>query len=142
MKTPGERMAYWIRDVLRLSVEQYADTLGMEARSIYDILNNKTKSVIGKKAKVSSMRIYPKFPLEWILTGKGEVPDKNTAEMVQLNDDQGVMLNLREQEVSLYKNHLTRLENILKGYEKQIEWLSQDNERLREEIGDLRKNLK
>lgn len=79
METPGDRMKHYIEKLIEISVPEFAEIIGVQSKSVYNIINNEIGSVIGKATADKIKKHYPKFPMQWVKNGVG-TPGKDTAE--------------------------------------------------------------
>jgi hypothetical protein len=132
MKSPGERMEYYIKRILRISVPDFASLLGVQDKTVYNIIHDDIQSVIGKSTLEDIFRMFPKFPWDWVRTGEGPVPDEETAERAVIERADSEALKLRDKEIDILKKRIFYLEKqedaAMKNserLEKQIEWLEE-----------------
>lgn len=132
METPGQRFQYWITKVVGVSIVRMAEIIGVEHRTLYNVIHNQNVTVIGKKTLTLLKQKFPKFPWEWIKDGVGETPDKSTAEMREVVTVEGTDVKIKDMEIlSLRKeneglrslvdaaeNNNSRLESLIVHYER------------------------
>lgn len=87
MDTPGQRLEYYIKRIVEVSVPDFASMIDIEYKTIYQSIRNQTKSIIGRNTLKKINSVFPNFPWEWIKEGKGEIPGKETAERKPLKPE-------------------------------------------------------
>jgi hypothetical protein len=114
MNTPGERMKFWIEKIVEVSVVQFADYINVEPKSVYNIINNRNKTIIGKGTKALIFDRFPNFPWLWIKDG-GDTPDKDTATMVEHSTKNCPECRIKDMEIAALKEEIAGLKGLLEA---------------------------
>src|SRR5512133_319043 len=129
METPGERMKYYVEKMVGLSIPDFADTVDVEAKTIYNIVNNKLNSPIGRTTLKKVLLKYPKFPVKWIQHG-GDRPSDDTARMSTETQPNHEDMKAKDREIELLNKEIVFLNGRIKALER-------DNDRLYGQIVSL-----
>lgn len=133
METPGERMKYFIEQVIGIGVPVFSEIVGVQSKTIYNIIGNEIGSIIGKSTSEKIKKQYPKFPFIWIKKG-GEIPFTDTAERHVYSSPEGEEIKLRDKKITILTEEISFLNKRIESFTSQLT-------RYEKEIGRLEKLL-
>lgn len=131
MTTTGQRLRYYIENVLGETLSQYSQDIGLPAGSTTISNYCRDKYQISPKS-IRKMIIYDKeFPVGWILKGEGSIPEKKTSNSTPRG---------KERTRSGYNEHAC--ERYLRIIESQMDTIVKQNETIVNLSGLLKKEEK
>lgn len=140
METPGQRFHYWITKVVGVSIVRMAEIIGVEHRTLYNVIHNQNVTIIGKKTLALLKQKFPRFPWEWIRDGVGETPDRDTAEIREATAiADGADMKIKDMEIQSLRKDNEGLRNLVEASEKncaRMEGLIEHYERLYKECNE------
>ena len=116
METPGQRLKYYIEEVIMESPSSFSEIIGLrEANTIANYCRNAPMTTKMLKKMVMAIK---DFPLEWIKTGEGERPKigsgvKKSLSLLEEKQDFSCLLCKEKDFI------IAELKEIIEGYKKQ-----------------------
>lgn len=139
METPGQRFQYWVTKVVGVSIVKMAEIIGVEHRTLYNVIHDQNVTIIGKKTLTLLKQKFPKFPWQWIKEGTGDAPDASTAEVREIVLVDGADLKIRDMEILSLRKENEGLRSLVEAAEnnnKRLESLIVHYERLYKDCSD------